>query len=397
MPWRRHLLYLLLALLMAALLFFWLRPTPALVDIEQVTRGYLSVAFEEEGRTRVRDRYHISAPIAAHLRRITLEAGDSVKVGQELVTLEELTPSYLDLRSRTEAEARVAVAGAALEMARRDADAAAANAAFARDEFARLSQLAEQQLISANDLERAKAEARRTEALQRSAESRTRAARFELEAARAALIRPGDQSRPVKTLALTSPVDGVVLQRHLESAQVVQAGQLLLEIGDPSALEIVADALSADAVRLEPGMRVIMERWGLPELIEGRVRLIEPAGFTKISALGVEEQRVPVIVDISSPPPQWQRLGDAYRVNVRFILWEGEEILRVPTSALFRHEEGWAVFIVDDNRAHRRLATIGRRGEFYTQVVDGLEDGELVIVHPDRAIEDGSRIRHRGE
>jgi HlyD family secretion protein len=394
MPWRRRLLYLLLALFVTALLFIWLRPVPMLVDIEPVTRGYLAVTLEEEGRTRLAERYQISAPIAAYLRRITLDVGDPVEVAQELLTLEELVPSYLDLRSRTEAEARVAAAGAVLETARREAEAAAANAAFARDEFQRLRQLTERQLISVSDLERAEAEARRTEALQRSAEFRTRTARFELEAARAALIQPGDRAA-VATLAITSPVTGVVLQRHLESAQVVQPGQPLLDLGNPAGLEVVADMLSADAVRIEPGMRVLLERWGRPEPLEGRVRLVEPAGFTKISALGVEEQRVPVVVDILSPPPQWQRLGDAYRVNTRFILWEGEDVLRVPTSALFRHRHEWAVFIADNNRAHLRLVTIGPRGDLFTQALSGLIAGDQVIVHPDRIIEDGARIRQR--
>jgi HlyD family secretion protein len=393
---RRPLLYLLLAVLLATLLFAWLRPSPVLVDVGAVTRGYLAVTLEEEGRTRVMVRYQISAPMAAHLRRITLDPGDPVKTNQELVVLEALPASFLDLRSRAEAEARVAAAEAALETSRREAEAAAANAAFARDEFQRLRQLAERQLVSVSDLERAEAEARRTEALQHSAEFRARTARFELEGARAALIQPGDRT-PAAFLTMTSPVNGVVLQRHLESAQVVQPGQPLLEIGEPMALEVVADILSADAVRIESGMRVLLERWGRSEPLIGRVRLVEPAGFTRISALGVEEQRVPVIVDILSPPIQWQRLGDAYRVNARFILWEAEDVLRVPTSALFRQRDQWAVFVVDDNRARMRMVNIGPRGDLFTQALSGLAAGEQVIVHPDRAVEDGTRIRRRAE
>jgi HlyD family secretion protein len=391
---RRHLLYLLLVIFVATLLFVWLRPTPVLVDIESVSRGYLAVTLEEEGRTRVANRYQISAPVAAHLRRITLEPGDPVTANQNLLILEPLPSSFLDLRSRAEAEARVAAAEAALETARRDAEAAAANAAFANDEFQRIRQLAEKQLVSTSDLQRAEAEARRTEALQRSAEFRARTARFQLEAARAGLIQPDDQAS-AGTLVITSPVNGVVLQRHLESAQVVQAGQPLLDIGDPAILEVVTDVLSADAVRIEPGMRVLLERWGQPEPLTGRVRLVEPAGFTKISALGVEEQRVPAVVDILSPPPQ--RLGDAYRVNTRFILWEDEDVIRVATSALFRHRDTWSVFVADGNRARRRSVTIGRRGDLFTQVLSGLTAGDLVIVHPDRAIEEGTRIRRREE
>jgi HlyD family secretion protein len=396
MPWRRRLLYLLLAVFLAVLLLVWLRPAPELVDIEPVSRGPLAVALEEEGRTRVVDRYLISAPVAAHLRRITLRVGDPVAVNQELLTLEGMATSFLDLRGRAEMEARVAAAEAALETARREAEAAAANAGFARAELERLSRLAERQLISVSDLERAAAEARRAEALHRSAEFRVQTAQAELEGTRAALIQAGKRP-PETTLTITAPVAGVVLQRHLESAQVVQPGQPLLEIGDPAALEVEAEVLSADAVRIEQGMRVLLERSGLPEPLEGRVRRVEPAGFTKVSALGVEEQRVLIIIDIVSPGPLWQRLGDAYRVNTRFILWEEADVLRVPTSALFRHQDNWAVFVADHRRARLRTVIIGRRGELFTQVLAGLAAGELVVVHPGRDLEDGSRLQQRTE
>jgi HlyD family secretion protein len=394
LSWHRPILYLLLALFIAALLYIWLRPTPILVDVEEVTRGFLAVSLEEEGKTRIKDRYRISAPVAAHLRRITLDAGDPVQANQQLLTLETVTTSFLDLRSRAEIEARTAAAEAALEAAEQEAEAAAADAAFARKELQRLTGLVKRQLVSVSDLQRAEAEARRTEALARSAESRTQTARFEVEMARAALI-PAGKRPPEATLPIASPVTGVVLQRYLESAQVVQAGQPLLEIGDPGGLEVEVEVLSADAVRIEPGMRVLLERSGLPEPLAGRVRLVEPTGFTKVSALGVEEQRVLVIVEIVSPRPRWQRLGDAYRVNTRFLLWEEEDVLRVPTSALFRDGGDWAVFIADANRARFRAVSIGRRGELHTQVSAGLAAGERVIVYPDRDIEEGTRIRLR--
>jgi HlyD family secretion protein len=396
MPWRRRLLILLFALLGAVLILFLLRPSPVLVDTQPATRGYLAVTLEEEGRTRIVNRYEVFSPMTAQLRRVTLDVGDPVEENQRVITLEPLPSPFLDIRSLAEAEARRDAAEALLETARQEAEAAAAAASFARSELQRLQQLKDRQLISTSELQRAEAEAQRTEALHRSAQFRVRTARSDLDAARAALVHSGSQD-PSSTddISLVSPIRGVVLRRYLESAQVVQPGQPLLELGNPLDLEVEVEVLSSDAIKIEPGMRVLLERWGRPEPLEGRVRRIEPAGFTKISALGVEEQRVIVLADIVSPQERWNRLGDAYRVNARFILWEEKDVLRVATSALFRHEHGWAVFLIDGNRARLQPVTIGRRGELHTQVLEGLQPGETVIVHPDRSIEKGTRIRTR--
>jgi HlyD family secretion protein len=308
--------------------------------------------------------------------------------------LEPLAVPVLDVRTTAEARARVAAAEAALAVARQEAEAAQALARLARREYERMHQLGEQEIVAPRVVEQAEAEAQRTEALQRSAEFRVQTAIFQLEAARTALAYAGEQDPNLTgSLELHSPVTGQVLIRHFESARVVQPGESILEIGDPSALEVEVDVLSSDAVQIQPGMRVLFERWGAPEPLEGRVRRVEPVGFTKISALGVEEQRVFVIADITSPREQWARLGDAYRVNARFILWEADDVQRMPTSALFRNEGSWAVFVVERGRAVLRPVEPGHRGARLTEVLSGLEPGEMVIVHPDREINSGTRVR----
>ncbi len=196
-------------------------------------------------------------------------------------------------------------------------------------------------------------------------------------------------------MQVLSPVNGRLLGLRRESEGVVAAGQPLVEIGDPNALEIVVDLLSTDAVKVKPGTRVLFERWGGENTLEGVVRVVEPTGFTKVSALGVEEQRVWVVVDLTSPPEAWQRLGDGYRVEADFILWEGSDILQIPSSALFRHVGEWTVFVVEDERAARRKVMIGRRTGLRTQILSGLSEGELVILHPDEDIEEGRRVEAR--
>lgn len=394
--WRRRLVPYGIAAAVVLLLAFGFRPSPVLVDVETVTRGPLAVTVEEEGRTRVIDRYQVSAPIAAQARRITIDVGDPVQAGDVIAVLDALSAPALDARSMAEARARVAAAEAALAVARQEAEAAAASARFARQERERLRQLGAKGLAARSEVEQLEAEARRTAALQRSAEFRVQTATFELEAARTALLYAGGQEPELSgVVELRAPVSGQVLRRYFESARVVQPGEPILEIGDPAALEVEVDVLSSDAVRIAPGMRVLFERWGAPEPLEGRVRRVEPVGFTKTSALGVEEQRVLVIADITSPHEQWARLGDAYRVNARFVLWESHDVLRVPTSALFRHNGGWAVFVVERGRAALRPLDPGHRSPRLTEVTNGLAPGETVVVHPGRDITPGTRVRPR--
>lgn len=396
MKWRRNIGVLLLAVLVAGGLGYGFWPKPVPMDMAEVSRGPLVVSLQEEGRTRVRDRYVISAPIAGYLRRITLEVGDPVTGGQVVATLEPLRSTSLDPRSRAEAQARVTAAEAAVKAAEEEVRAAGVDAELARREYDRRKRLCQVECISEEEVERAGAEARRSAARLRSAEFNVEVASSELEAARTALryagAAPEGQDEQV---VIRAPVDGRVLKRYLESEGVVQPGQALLEVGDPAAIEVEVDVLSADAVGIAPGTRVLLERWGGPEALEARVRRVEPVGFTKVSALGVEEQRVLVIADITSPRELWLRLGDGYRVEARFILWEAEDVLQVPASALFREAGAWAVFTVEEGRARRRGVEVGERNGLSAEIKSGLKAGETVIAHPDNQTHDGLRVRSR--
>ncbi|NEV60698.1 efflux RND transporter periplasmic adaptor subunit [Thiorhodococcus minor] len=372
------------------------RPTPRLVDTEPVARGHLAVTVEAEGRTRVIDRYRISAPIAGVVRRLTLDVGDAVAAGDVVAVLDALAAPALDKRSRQQAQARVAAAEAELAATREAVKAAQAAEAYASSELARLDPLGRQGMVSRTELEKARSDARRATAELASARFRVSTAQHELESARTQLTFAGEpDGAGAGVVALRAPVGGRVLRRELESAHVAQPGDPILEIGDPARLEVEVDVLSADAVRIAPDMRVWLERWGESEPLEGRVERIEPTAFTKISALGVEEQRVWVIVGILSPHDRWARLGDAYRVNARFVLWEADDVLKVPTSSLFRHRDAWAVFALVDGRARLRPVRVGQRGTLYSQVLEGVVPEDRVIVHPDREISDGARARER--
>ena len=397
MPWDRHLgLVLLAAVLVAAIGYgFW--PRPVAVDVVSVKRAPLQVTVEEEGKTRVVDRFIISAPVPGYMRRIELKVGDSVTREQVLVKIEPLRSVILDPRSRAEAQARVAAAQAALQAAQEDVEAAQAEADYAAAQLQRYRLLVPKGYVSLEALQQAEAAARRTRARRISAEFAVQVAQHELEAARTALrysVAQGEK-KTMETALVQAPVDGRVLKVTRESEGVVQAGEALLEVGDPSSLEVVIDVLSADAVRIAPGTRVLFERWGGGAPLEGSVRRVEPTGFTKISALGVEEQRVLVLADFASPLEQWKRLGDGYRVEARFILWEGQDVLQVPASALFRHREDWAVFVAENGRARLQPIEVGHRSGLAAEVVSPLREGDLVIVHPDDSIEDRARISVR--
>lgn len=372
-------------------------PRPVAVDALEVRRGPMSVTIEEEGKTRVIDRFVVSAPVAGFARRIELNAGDPVKRGQVLVALEPLRAEVLDPRKRAEAEARVKAAEAALKEAEEEMAASRASADYAEAELRRIQGLHEKGYVSMGEFEQAETDARLAGARLRSLGFAVDVARFELEAARTALLYSAAEGTGglKRRVAISSPVHGRVLKVQHESEGVVAAGEALIEIGDPRALEVEVEVLSDDAVRIGPGTRVLLERWGGAGPLEGRVRAVEPAGFTKVSALGVEEQRVLVISDIVSPPERWERLGDGYRVEARFILWEGEDVLQAPSSALFRHEEGWAVFVMKNGRALRRQVETGRRSGLSAEVLSGLSEGEMVIPHPDRSIEDRTRVKLR--
>jgi HlyD family secretion protein len=372
---------------------FW--PRPVLIETGEVARRPLQITVEEEARTRVVDRYVLHAPVAGYLRRVELDVGDAVALGDTLAALDPLRPSVLDPRARAEAEARVAAARAGLARAEAALRQVEAEAELAAEEFRRREDMLARELISRSEFDQARSRMNAMVAARAAAESVVEVARFDLEAALAALRYSAatDGDEPVETVPVRSPVDGRVLKLLQESAGVVAAGQPLLEVGDPRRLEVEVEVLSRDAVRIEPGGRVLFERWGGSGTLEGVVRTVEPTGFTKISALGVEEQRVLVIVDIGSPPEAWQRLGDGYRVEAKFIVWERADALTVPASALFRREDGWAVFVVEDGRARLRPVRLGPGSGLLTEVLEGVSAGDAVIVHPDDAVDDGVRVK----
>jgi len=381
------------ALVLGALAWgFWPGPVP--VEGAAVVRAPLRVTVEEEGRTRVKDRFVISAPVAGYLQRIHLDVGDAVTQGQTLAVMEPLRPEVLDPRSRARAEAQVSAAQAALKSAEEQVVSSRAEAGYAQAEYQRKQKLLKDSLISQGDLDQAQTLSRQAVAARKSAEFAMEVARFDLEAAQTALQYSisSDSNDTEETVKLRAPVDSRVLAIHHESEGVVATGEDLLEIGDPAALEVAVDVLSADAVRIRPGGAVQFQRWGGEWPLDGVVRIVEPTGFTKISALGVEEQRVWVIADITSPREQWLQLGDGYRVEAHFILWKQPDVLQVPASALFRHGDGWALFAVRNARARRQDVAIGHSNGLATQILSGIEAGETVIVHPDDRIDDGVRV-----
>jgi HlyD family secretion protein len=391
---RKHPVISIIALVLAALLVWGFWPQPVLVETAVVKRAPLAVTIEEEGRTRVIDRYIISAPVDGVACRVQLDVGDVVVKDQVLLNITPPESQVLDPRSRAQAKAQMAAAESALQSAREQASATAAAAQLAALELERLQPLLHKGVVSQDAYDKTATEVQTTAAAHRSATFNVDVARYELQAARTVLEYSADSSRePAETVPVQSPVSGRILKVAHECEGPVQTGEPLLEVGDPTALEIEVDVLSADAVRIKPGMKVLFDRWGGPQPLEGIVRIIEPVGFTKISALGVEEQRVLVISDFTSDTEQWQQLGDGYRVEARFIIWHEDNVLQVPASSLFRYRDGWAVFVIDDNRATRREVTVGQRNGLIAQVIDGLQQGETVINHPSDAIDNGVRIK----
>lgn len=383
------------AVALAGGIAFGFLPRAVEVELAAAERGPMVATIEEEGKTRVRDRYVISAPVSGQARRIVLRVGDAVRAGQTAAEIEPLRSSALDPRSHAQAAAAVRAAEAALAAARANARAAVAQAELARQELGRIQALRAAQFVSDQAVDKARSDADRSQATRSAAEHAATAAQFELERARAALAGAAHHPGTAEVVAVRTPVDAAVLKVLRESEGPVQAGAALLELGDPASLEVEVEVLSSQAVKIRPGAKVLFDRWGGDVPLEGRVRVIEPTGFTKVSALGVEEQRVRVIADLASPREQWARVGDGYRVEARFVVWEGSDVLQIPASALFRHDHGWAVFVVDGGKARTRPVTIGQRTGLRVEVQSGVEAGERVIAHPDDKIADGRRVKAR--
>ncbi len=389
-PSRRALIGTMLALLIILLLAYAFRSPPVLVDGAQVARADFRITVEEEGRTRVPDRYQVTAPIGGFMGRVRLEPGDAVKRGEPLFTL---AAHALDPRSQTQAQAMLARADAAVQAARTQVDSEQARKELADAELQRVARLVQAQQISAESLDRAQAEARRAAASLRSANFMVEVARHERDNARAAL--DVGSSDAASFITVSAPVDGVVLNRTRQSEGPVQAGEPVLSLGDLASLEVEVDVLSPDAVRMRPGMRVELERWGGDQVLSAQIRRIEPAGFTRYSALGVEEQRVWIVVELTAPRSEWQSLGDGYRVEARFILTDEPNVLQVPASALFREGSQWAAYVVEEGTAVKRAVVPGRRSGLISELREGLNVGETVIMHPPENIKNGVKVNLR--
>ncbi|MBA2777605.1 efflux RND transporter periplasmic adaptor subunit [Billgrantia kenyensis] len=391
--WVRHMTWGLLGVALLALLAWALRPTPLPVNVATVTIGPFTDSVTEEGRTRLRDTWNVSAPIAGFLQRVTLEEGDRVEEGEVLFQLEPSPAPALDVRTRQQAEENLQAAQARLRAAQANLETARADLRFAESEYQRYRQLHQRNLVSTADLEQRQNQRDRLRALEHSAASGVEVARFEVESARALLaVASGQRSEADQpTLQVRAPLSGLVISRYRCCEGSIAAGEPILELGRLDDLEIQVDLLSMDAVRLRPGMDVLISGWG-GEPLRGSVRRIAPAGFTRTSALGVDEQRVPVIVDFD---PELDRgaLGSGFRVDAEFLIWQGEEVMQIPTSALFRHQGEWAVFVIDEGRATRRIVELGRRHGLRSQVLAGLEPGETLITHPGSQVDEGIRVR----
>ncbi|NWO08240.1 MAG: HlyD family efflux transporter periplasmic adaptor subunit [Alteromonadaceae bacterium] len=393
----KRIFWALLAVIALAAFAFVLRPEPVWVDLATVERGPMEVTLVEEGKSRVKDRYQISAPVTGYLHRPQLEVGDPVIPGELLTWVDPMPATMLDARSRAEAQARIQAARASLESIRQKVTAAEAEAEFAASEYQRLQRLADSRFVSAEQLQQARTTAARAQAIMRSARFDQEVAEHQLAAARTRLqVSAASEAgeKPAERVAVRSPVNGAVLSLIRESEGVIQAGEPILEVGDPGALEVVVEVLSFDAVKLAPGTAVRLHGWGGPAL-EASVRRIEPVGFEDISALGVEEQRVQVIADMISPRKQWAQLGDGYRVDAAFVLWQSDDTLQVPASAIFQHNGEHAVFRVQDGVASLQPVTIGQSNGLITAITEGLSPGDQVVRHPGRELEDGDRVRER--
>jgi HlyD family secretion protein len=372
-------------------------PKAVEVDLADVTRGPLQVTIEEEGRTRLKDRFVITAPTAGYLERVKAKVGDPVEKGQGIIVLDPLRSPVLDSRNRAEATATITAAEATLNAAIAKESAAAADADYMEKRLERLKNLYAKGSIAKDQFDQIEAETKKARAIQRSAKAAVEVSRSELERAKTLLQNFGSVKKTASQnkVYVSSPVSGNIFRIYKESEGAVNVGEPLMEIGNSKSLEIRVEVLSSDAVKIKPGTSVFMKRWGGEGTLTGVVRIVEPAGFTKISILGVEEQRVLVIADITSPVEMWRSLGDAYRLEAHFVVWEGKDVLQVPAGALFRVGNDWAVFVSEKGRAVKKLVKIGQRNAMAAEIISGLTENEKVIAHPDDTIGDGTRIKPR--
>ncbi|MCE1235663.1 MAG: HlyD family efflux transporter periplasmic adaptor subunit [Hyphomicrobiales bacterium] len=394
----RYLLWAAVGVGAAAALAWVFAPRPIGVDVATIERGTLDVTVEDEGVTRIRDVYVVSAPTSGRMLRSELTVGDAVAKGESVVArFEPSDPSLLDLRSRRVGEATAEAADAAVGLAEAQLAQARSQLDFVRGDLTRAVELAARRTISERALDKARLDVATAEATAKGAEATLEVRRRERETARAQLTEPGGAGARGANccIEIHAPVDGRVLRLVVESEQVVQAGSPLIEIGDPTDLEVAVDLLSRDAVRVAPGAEATIESWGGAETLHARVRRVEPTGFTKVSALGIEEQRVKVVLDPQGPKDGWARLGHGYRVVVRIVVTRVADVLLAPVSALFRDGERWAAFTVEGDRVRLARLDLGERNQRFAVVKGGLAPGARVVLHPASALGEGAQVAPR--
>ena len=394
--WRRFIPHAIVAALAIAILA-GLRPRPIAVEAGTVATGPLEVTVLEEGKTRIRHRYRISPPISGYLNRIPLRAGDRIEAGATVLAIIQAQPSsFLDPRTRAEAEARAKAAEASKMRAESDLERLRASLELAQKDKVRASDLKAKGAISAKEWDAAESQVTVLTRELHSAEFAVRVAEFERAQAQAALTQAQmPATEKGEPLTLVAPVTGFVLNVLEESARTVLAGVPIMEVGDPTDLEAEIELLSSDAVGVQPGAEVSIEQWGGDAPLRGKVTAVEPGGYTKISALGVEEQRVKVRVEFMDPIPVAHPLGDRFRVEARILTWRGESVLQVPTGALFRRGNDWMTFVLDGGRARLTKVELGHMNGTAAEVRAGLEPGQSVILHPPDAVADGARVKAR--
>jgi HlyD family secretion protein len=386
-------------LIIALLYAFW--PRAVITDIANLSRGDLRITITEEGKTRVRDVYVLSAPVAGYLRRIEAEVGDPVFHSKTVVaSIEPIEPAFLDPRTEAQAKAEVEAAKSSTEFARASVDQAQAELEFAQGELGRMRDLRSNSSVSQRELDNAQRDYKTRRAALSTTQASLQMRLFELERAKAVLMSPATSPSihgTCECVDILAPIDGRILKVLNENEGVVTAGTSLVEIGNPKNLEIVVELLSFDAVKTKPGQNVLITNWGGDYPLIGKVSLVEPIGFKKISALGIEEQRVNVIVNIQSDFSEWQRLGHGYQLDVDILLSESKDVLTVPITALFREQQKWAIYAVVDDQVEKRHLKLGNMNHLFAEVVSGLEENQAYVLHPNDQIVNGVRVSQRAE
>jgi len=386
--------------IIGALVALAMKPKPLEVDAGEVSLGAMQMTIDDDGEARVRDRYIVSAPLSGKLLRIDLDPGDAVKKGGILATIDPGVPDLLDPRARAQAQAAVNSAEASIRSAKTQVKARTDDLAQLEKTYQRTKLLHEKGNLADAELEKAESAKVAGENALDAATAAVDIARFELEQASTALLHFTDdktdrEGSDDSSLAIKSPIDGVVLRMKEKSSRMIQAGEPLLELGDPTELEMRIDVLSQDAVRIKAGQKVIVEHWGGEGDLVGRVRHVEPSAYTEVSALGVDEQRVDVIADFESLAGDGAALADGYRIEARIVVWENDQVIKAPVGALFRDGDDWAVYRVVGQNARLTKLQLGQNNGEVAEVKSGLEKGDRVILHPGDRIEEGTLIEPR--